>query len=224
MVKKMCKMILNEKLNGVELSFDEKPNEEIRNLMKGAGYKWHNGKGVWYAKQNEQTLDIANKLSNGNIVEFKQAISPKNINKPLSERVIFVDGNVSRENYDHKFVGSNYTPELTTKEIAKIIRQHLKQQFPEVKFSVKSEFSKINIYIVSSPYCNKKLEYSPSISSYEHRKYERENNKELNSVVDYCKKLLQSYTYDDSDVMTDYFDTNFYGFVDIYYNYKQIQN
>ena len=50
----MCTVILNNQLNGIELNFDSKPTAEILNIIKESGYRWHNVKKIWYAKQSEK--------------------------------------------------------------------------------------------------------------------------------------------------------------------------
>lgn len=34
-----------------EFKFDEKPSEAIRNILKGYGYRWSPGSGVWWAQR-----------------------------------------------------------------------------------------------------------------------------------------------------------------------------
>jgi hypothetical protein len=54
---------LNNEKNGIELHFTDKPNEEIRNMIKAAGYKWSKFQKLWYAKQNDKTIAIAEQLA-----------------------------------------------------------------------------------------------------------------------------------------------------------------
>lgn len=58
----MAHYLLNDKLNGVEIYFDSKPEESVRSEMKSAGFRWSQRQGMWYAKQSETTLAIAKKL------------------------------------------------------------------------------------------------------------------------------------------------------------------
>ena len=58
----MCKVLLNEKLNGVELYFEKKPAQEVIDTLKKNKFRWNRSKACWYAKQNENTLALANRL------------------------------------------------------------------------------------------------------------------------------------------------------------------
>jgi len=78
-------MKLNDEKNGVELYFTDKPSEEIRTQLKSYGFKWSRFNKCWYAKQNEDTLTIAETLSSGN-TETLGATNPFEI-----ELVEFVD-------------------------------------------------------------------------------------------------------------------------------------
>lgn len=63
---------LNEEKSGVEIYFNDKPDEEIRNLLKANKFRWSNFSKCWYAKQSESTLAIAEQLSSNNM----QDVSP----------------------------------------------------------------------------------------------------------------------------------------------------
>lgn len=53
---------LNEEHNGIEIKFNEKPSAEVRAQLKALKFRWHQTKGLWYAKQSEQTLALAKAL------------------------------------------------------------------------------------------------------------------------------------------------------------------
>ena len=81
--KVTCTMTLNAELNGVELTFSAKPSDKLREGLKSAGFHWHGKKQVWYAKQSESTLAIANALSEGKVdgAEVKASAKPKKADK-----------------------------------------------------------------------------------------------------------------------------------------------
>jgi hypothetical protein len=216
-------MVLNSEHNGVELSFNGKPELSILNTLKNAGFRWHNTRKIWYARQNDKTLAIAKQYADTETQEGSMATQSKPIILSLYNRVQFIEGNTDTNKYNYRFIGSNYKSGISVKDIAAEIRKHLKTRFPEVKFSITSDYNRITITIKSSPYQYLKLAYDPQFEPSEYRKYEKENNKEINAIKSYCQKLLDSYNYDDSDSMTDYFDVGFYGHVDMDYNYTQTE-
>ena len=57
---------INEEFNGIEITFESKPAEDIRSTLKENGFRWHRAKGLWYAKQNAQRLELAEILAAGN--------------------------------------------------------------------------------------------------------------------------------------------------------------
>lgn len=59
----MCTMAINKEFNGIELSFESKPAQDVRNEMKAAGFRWHSVKKLWYAKRTAERLALAEKLS-----------------------------------------------------------------------------------------------------------------------------------------------------------------
>lgn len=132
----MCKVLLNEKLNGVELYFEGKPAGIVLADLKANGFRWNGKKVCWYAKQSEETLKVANTYSEGS--KEVATASLKKINKiDLFKLTTFTE--VERE--------KNYN----TKEIAKEIRSALKARFKFVKFSVTSK-DNIRVEIKSAPF------------------------------------------------------------------------
>lgn len=133
--------------------------------------------------------------------------------------------------------GMNYESSLTTSDMTKIMRQTLKQQYPDCKFSVtKQHVGAICISLMSAPFnvfetpdVNKAsghdLRYGEEdfMNSWK-RTIERGSfgvnhyyiteskflTEKAKEVMTFCKKLADSFNFDDSDVMTDYFNTNFY--------------
>lgn len=65
-----AKMMINEEFNGIEIYFNNKPNEEIRNELKANGYRWHSQKKCWYAKNTPARLNIAMNYTVTNIEEM----------------------------------------------------------------------------------------------------------------------------------------------------------
>ena len=46
----------NPEYHSIEIKFDGKPAEEVRNALKGNKFRWNGKKGVWYGKTDRQTI------------------------------------------------------------------------------------------------------------------------------------------------------------------------
>ena len=120
--------------------------------------------------------------------------------------------------------GSRYDCNLSTKDIAARVREYVKIQWPGWKFSVRCKYasmcSEIMVSLKGGPVTNplssegiKKGYRNPQIS------YMTEENDLLHELVNVVmidvNAYIDSFRYDDSDGMIDYFDTNFYKFVEV---------
>lgn len=52
----------NLEKNGIEISFDNIPDEEVRSELKRNGFRWHRANKLWYAKETPERLKLAEKL------------------------------------------------------------------------------------------------------------------------------------------------------------------
>lgn len=127
--------------------------------------------------------------------------------------------------------GSEYqaTKNLDIAEIAKLVRREIKQQYPEIRTSVRIERysmgQSLNVRISESPEPLHNPDYDSDYNwavrcgmaeiSPDHEKlttYLTARGQEIESGI---KAIIEKYNYDDSDTMTDYFDVNFYSNVHI---------
>lgn len=79
----MATYTINEEFNGIEITFDTKPAEEIRNALKENGFRWHRKKAIWYAKQTPERLATAQSIANGE--EIKATPKAKSTAKKTKE-------------------------------------------------------------------------------------------------------------------------------------------
>ena len=70
----MCTLSINKEFNGIELVFEAKPAQEILTAIKAAGFRWHNLKKLWYAKNTTERMALAEKLAGGNVTETAPAV------------------------------------------------------------------------------------------------------------------------------------------------------
>lgn len=130
------------------------------------------------------------------------------------------------------WAGSNYDSKLSTKEIAANVRAYAKKNFPEFKFSVRSEWSmytdSMYIELKSGP-CVPFVEgsrsaergYMSTMSTV--KGWEKDLTPEMFKVLDAVTTYASSFRYDDSDGMQDYYDTNFYLSIKVSNEYQVIE-
>lgn len=70
---------LNDEHNGIEIKFTEKPSAEVRAEMKALKFRWHQTKGLWYAKQSAETIALAEKICGvkAEVKKSKKQAQPK---------------------------------------------------------------------------------------------------------------------------------------------------
>lgn len=178
----MAVVTLNQEKNGIEIRFENKPESSVIEALKAHGFRWSSKQHMWYAKQDSSRLSFAASLSDvssGSRNDIKNNEKGNKLDLWALTRTDEI-----RNNYAE-------TKLHNVKEIAKIIRTHIKSRFPMCKFSVRSDYNSIDLDLLSSPFAK--------------------DSDELKAIVHYVFKFADSWNYDNSDSMTDYFDKNFYG-------------
>lgn len=185
----MLNITLNTEKNGIELRFDTKPNTDIITAIKEAGFRWSGKQRMWYAKQNDGTVALANQISESEgSFEYK----------PKTETNIDLWSLTRTEGIEDNYGKTRIT---NTKEIAANIRKHLRNRFSMCKWSVTSDYNSIRVELLESSFSR--------------------NSEALKAIVNYAYTYAQSWNYNNSDLMTDYFDVNFYSTCKVSYNYNQ---
>ncbi|MCY7947675.1 hypothetical protein P8891_11515 [Bacillus atrophaeus] len=187
---------INEELNGIELYFDSKPEQEVLTHLKSNGFRYSGFKKCWWSKRTEKSMQVANGVTEQEISSSKTITKTKKKDKCV--KMSLWDATQWSELEVNK--------EQEVKEMAKEIRKHLRQRFPQCKFSVTTGgsylHSTINIKIKSSPY--------------------EKGSAYLTAIYDYCNSLLNNYRhcYSPADPYTDYAGSyNFYGHVSLDWEY-----
>lgn len=57
----------NKEFNGIEIYFNEKPQQNIITALKDHYFRWHNLKKCWYAKNTEKNINFIKSLTNNEI-------------------------------------------------------------------------------------------------------------------------------------------------------------
>lgn len=177
----MMNVTLNNEKNGIEIRFDEKPEREVLDQIKANGFRWSKPQKMWYAKQSDSRIEFVKSLSNDNVISTSKEIKQNNDLFDLWD-MTRVDDIENHFKNEHIY---------DTKEIAARIRKHLRSRFPMCKWSVRSDINSISLYLKSSPW--------------------DKDSEEVKAIAHYAYKYEESFNYDNSDSMSDYFDVNFYG-------------
>lgn len=192
----------NEQYNSIEITFDGKPCEAVRAALKANGYRWHGARRLWYGYTDAETISEAINAAAETPEEQNARAEVMRPAKKLAS--LWERCDVSKiEQHD-----KNTLPPV--KEIAATIRKELRARFPEVKFSIKSGYNNIDAYILASPYERRHIMKDRRTGEPDKYGY-YEDSAELGAVKKYCRALANSWNYDESDSMTDYFDVHFYG-------------
>ena len=246
----MTKVNFNNNLNGIEVIFAAKPEPATIEALKANGFKWHNVKKLWYAKQTPARVAFAQSLGS---IEAQPETQPtaKTINldglgenKPhlwgaeLSKAIRDdlknrgVDGVRVRMGRGGYTTSIYVTVKATAADLASI--EEAKERFNLSAFAC--EVQTRNVYIN-----NKWLNYSDfenmtqeekekahtdyiiysikHLHSFNHYHTDRRYYWEFtaafyNKVLAVCK-IANQWNYDNSDIMTDYFDVGYYLNIDI---------
>ena len=59
----------NSEKNGLEISFEGKPSDDIRAELKSMGFRWHKANKFWYAKETPERLELVERLCGGGTVQ-----------------------------------------------------------------------------------------------------------------------------------------------------------
>lgn len=124
---------------------------------------------------------------------------------------------------EYGWQGALYDINLSTKEIAARVREYGKTQWPQYKFSIRIEYfaggSAIHLALVAGPevaFIEGTEEHEQGYITIHRNADEIEGLTEIvKHVINDMNDFMNSYNYDDSDSMIDYFSTNFYTHVSV---------
>lgn len=189
----MTTLSINKELNGIEVIFESKPAQEIIDSLKNNGFRWHRVKKLWYAKNTAERLALAetivNRKAEATKKETKKAVALSLWERCKTECI------------------PEHDRHTDTKTVAAETRKHIKERFPEIKFSCRigsggwAAYNEVNFEFKSAPFAKDSIYFE--------------------AVKKYVEAWLWSFNYDNSDSMTDYFDRNFYEFIRADYDFEE---
>lgn len=103
------------------------------------------------------------------------------------------------------FKGSNYDISLSTKEIAKKVRKFVKSEFKDCKFSVTSDRRRLSVDLVNKPFETR----------FENERGDWKFTEKASVMYDKINTFVESYNFDKSNPYEDYFNVNFYSFINL---------
>lgn len=98
----MCTMAINNELNGIELTFAEKPADAIREAMKEAGFRWHRLKKLWYAKNTPDRMALAKKLSGDQVPASTAPAAPAAAPKEIVSKYGIKVGDILEDSWGYE--------------------------------------------------------------------------------------------------------------------------
>ncbi|MET3505562.1 hypothetical protein [Halalkalibacter oceani] len=136
---------LNEEKNGIEVSFSDKPSEEIRAQLKAHGFRWSRARKIWYAKQSEERLEFVQTLCNNTQPEAHNSESGTSLNFPDIEiddiETYTIDQQLQDREHDSAWVFRKQKRDHT-KEIQETFSRYTNQ----VKEVISTTSNKATIY------------------------------------------------------------------------------
>jgi hypothetical protein len=196
--------------------------------MKGAYMKYFSkAKSIEEAKILYKKLALENHPDKGGETstmqeinaEFELAFSFLKHKAPIIEKEDTADNFTKHFYTQNGWEGSRYNSNLSKKDIAKIMREYVKNVYPTWKFSIRMDgYNSIHISVMEAPIDLFTSEGREGL--YNGKAHEQINHYYIDGdsrITDYCKmvlkdiySMLSSYNFDDSDSSIDYFHTNFY--------------
>lgn len=233
-IKTNYKKIDNIELKGIELYFEEIPTTQERTILKNMGYRWNKAKKCWYIKKSklEETKEIKTGIKKEPRYNYTQGaweginydsrLELKEIAKIVKKELkrIYPDFNfsITTELYSggqslHIYLMSGKRSVYETYENALQYAYSINSIY-ETNNGL-SEYD-IKLNEDRKKYLKKNIENMESIQVnhyYIDREYEL--TEEARTMLKTAKELADSFNFNDSDGMIDYFHTNFYLYINV---------
>lgn len=224
----------NANFNSLEIAFDGIPSAAVRAAIRELKYRWNATKKLWYGFADEATTREA--INNADKTDAPA--KPETVAKASKPRAASLWERTRADKLPA--YGTDNEIKAAINELAKAknwgydraaaayFREHLKKQFPEVKFSITSGGAgwlySCNIRIIASPYARVFVKGNPDATSWRDLCDHYENSEQLEAIYQYCKKLFDAADADDGDDYADYgAHHDLYGDVTISSEYKQTE-
>lgn len=110
----------NDYFKSIEITFTEKPSEQIRNILKALRFRWHYTKKVWYGYANKQVLiDRLNTIISDNSIKVdpvnvdlpEPKTEPVNIDNVQPVKVDLTEKVETEKGFKNHNAGKNFVPD-----------------------------------------------------------------------------------------------------------------
>ena len=135
----------NEQYGSLEITFDSKPSQEVRDALKANKYRWNGKKGVWYGKTDQKTIVDALDKTYEAEPDVMDTVDGKAIRKELERRAVEGDPFVEMVLNDVEALskGDNIAPaEPMQKDVYTDLSDRLNQfdrvDIGKLRFSIKA--------------------------------------------------------------------------------------
>lgn len=224
----------NANFNSLEIAFDGIPSAAVRAAIRELKYRWNATKKLWYGFADEETTREA--IDNADKTDAPA--KPETVAKVSKPRAASLWERTRTDKIPA--YGTENEIKAAINELARAknwgydraaaayFREHLKKQFPEVKFSITSGgagwLNKCSIRIIASPYARIFVKGNPDAAKWFDQCDHYENGEQLEAIYQYCKKLFNAADADDGDYYADYgAHHDLYGDVTVSGEYKQTE-
>ena len=224
----------NANFNSLEITFAGIPSAAVRAAIRELKYRWNAAKKLWYGFADE----AATREAIENADKTDTPAKPETVAKASKPRAASLWERTRADKLPA--YGTDNEIKAAINELARAknwgydraaaayFREHLKKQFPEVKFSITSGGAgwlySCNIRIIASPYARVLVKGNPDATSWRGLCDHYENGEQLEAIYQYCKKLFDAADADDGDDYADYgAHHDLYGDVTISSEYKQTE-
>ena len=240
----MCKVVLNEEKNGIELSFENKPDRATLDSIKAQGFRWHNAKKVWYAKQTDDRLTFAKSLGSLSTTPKSEGIDLDNLGATSLKSYYHTEVAAAiREDLKKRGVkgatvrgsrgyGITVTVKATNDDIVSIEEYCLRYTMGDFAHDVmrygaydgekwihEGAWCGLSDDEKQTAYMNNarySISKNPDINvHYMERKNYPTMTTAFYNKIEAIYKIANQWNYDNSDYMTDYFDVGYYLDIDV---------
>jgi len=198
---------LNPECKGIEITFDSKPAADVRALLKENGFRWHKVKHLWYAKDTDERRTFAEAITSGRTAAAPE-IDTSSWGGSFDACGGYMGGSVWR--------GSKSAHSMYGAELNRAIREDLRAHGITGVSLRKGGYNHISVTITATgddftpEGAAEYNDWGMQINQYAIEKYAGKFSPGFLKKIMAVNDCVNSYRYDDSNAMVDYFNSNFY--------------